>query len=122
MAIRYFLDTYAIIEIINGNKDYSAYLDANCFTSVLNLYELHFSILKRLGKESADFYFNKYLTLKIDIAEEDIISGSEFKLKHSKKNISYADALDYVIASRIGLKFLTGDKEFKGMPNVEFVK
>jgi len=122
MAIGYFLDTYAIIEIINGNKNYSKYINDNCCTSILNLYELHFSILKRYGKEEANFYFNRYLILKVDIAEEDIPLGSEFKLRHKKDNVSYADALGYIIADRRGLKFLTGDKEFNGLPNVEFVK
>lgn len=122
MAVKYFLDTYAIIEMIKGNQNYSKYLNAEGYTSVLNLYELHFNLLKEFGEEIAGLYFNKYLPIKLDIKDEDILSGSEFKLKHIKNNISYADALGYAIAARRGLMFLTGDKEFKNLPNVEFVK
>lgn len=122
MAVKYFLDTYAIIEMIKGNQNYSKYLNAESYTSVLNLYELYFNLLKEFGEEIAGLYFNKYLPIKLDIKDEDIPSGSEFKLKHIKNNISYADALGYVIAARRGLKFLTGDKEFKNLPNVEFAK
>ena len=32
------------------------------------------------------------------------------------------DCVGYVVAKRVGVKFLTGDREFKDMPNVEFVK
>lgn len=122
MGVKYFLDTYAIIEMIKGNTNYSKYIDAECHTSILNLYELYFNLLKEFGTETASKYFNRYLMLKVDIAEEDIPLGSEFKLKHIKNNISYADALGYAIAARRGLKFLTGDKEFKNLPNVEFAK
>ena len=32
------------------------------------------------------------------------------------------DCIGYIIAKRLGMKFLTGDKEFEGFENVEFVK
>jgi len=39
-----------------------------------------------------------------------------------KVNLSYADALGYEVAQRMGTKLLTGDEAFKGLENVEFVK
>ena len=47
-----FLDTYAIIELIKGNKAYSKYLD---FTPVINdfvLAELHYCLLRDYGEKS----------------------------------------------------------------------
>jgi len=43
-------------------------------------------------------------------------------LKNMKLNINYVDAIGYSISFDSGIKFLTGDNEFKNLPNVEFVK
>ena len=44
------------------------------------------------------------------------------ELKEKGLNISYIDAIGYTISLERGIKFLTGDKEFKNLPNVEFIK
>lgn len=44
------------------------------------------------------------------------------KMKGKGLNISYADALGYSIALELDIKFLTGDREFKDLGNVEYVK
>jgi predicted nucleic acid-binding protein len=46
----------------------------------------------------------------------------KFRLKEKAKRLSYVDAIGYQLALEKNAKFLTGDKEFKGMKNVEFVK
>ena len=48
----------------------------------------------------------------------------QFKLKLRKqgKKISYVDAIGYQTALESGTKFLTGDKEFEELENVEYVK
>ena len=38
------------------------------------------------------------------------------------KDMSMPDAIGYVIAKRLEIKFVTGDNDFKDIPNVEFVK
>ena len=116
---KYFIDTYAIIEIIKGNQTYKKYIEYELFTSILNLYELYFNILKKYGKEKAKEYFFQFYDLIIPIKNDYLFIASEFKLKNK---VSYVDALGYVIASEKGLKFLTGDNDFKSIKNVEFVK
>lgn len=37
------------------------------------------------------------------------------------RELSYADCLGYVISRNMGIRFLTGDKEFERMGGVEFV-
>ena len=118
----YFLDTYAIVEIIKGNQAYKKYLDSELFTSILNLYELYFNILKELDKEKAQEYFFQFYDFLIPIKNKHIFDASEFKLKRFKFNISYTDALGYAIAQEEGMKFLTGDIKFRGIKNIEFVK
>lgn len=44
------------------------------------------------------------------------------KLKLKNKNLSYTDCIGYIFAIKNNLKFLTGDKKFNDMPNVEFVQ
>ena len=41
---------------------------------------------------------------------------------HRKQDLSMTDCVGYVVAKRLGVKFLTGDKEFRNFQNVEFVK
>lgn len=53
---------------------------------------------------------------------EHIFAAAYFKKRNKKWNISYADALGYAIAEQEGICFLTGDKAFERMQNVEFVK
>ncbi|MEK6873548.1 MAG: PIN domain-containing protein [Nanoarchaeota archaeon] len=122
MEIGYFADTYALIEIIKGNKNYQRFLNKSLFTSIFNLYELYYSLLRDYNEIQAKqffFYFKKNL---IKYSDNSIFSASKFKLDKHKRGISYTDALGYSIASENNLKFLTGDKEFKGLNNVEFVK
>ena len=45
-----------------------------------------------------------------------------FRLQNKSLNLSYVDCIGYVLARSSGLKFLTGDIQFKDMSNVEFVK
>jgi len=122
MGIGYFADTYALVEIIKGNKNYAKFLDRPLFTSIFNLYELYYIILKDYNKSQAEnffFYFKKNI---IKFNDSAIFFASEFKLNNRKKSISYTDSLGYAISIENDFKFLTGDKEFKGVDNVEFVK
>jgi predicted nucleic acid-binding protein len=43
-------------------------------------------------------------------------------LKKKEKELSIPDCIGFVIAKRLGAKFLTGDKAFEKKENVEFVK
>ncbi len=118
----YFLDTYAMIEIANGNFKYLKYLNEKLFTSLYNLYELYFNLLKNYNEnisKKAFFHFKKKI---IQIKDEHIFKASRFKLDNKKKNLSYVDCLGYIMSLEYELKFLTGDKEFENLENVEFVK
>ena len=64
--------------------------------------------------------FAKYVT---DFGVADIEGAMKLRLKLKKNgcDISYADALGYYLAQKSNVKFLTGDKWFKGLEGVEFV-
>ena len=118
----YFLDTYAIIEIANGNPEYIKYLKEKLFTSLYNLYELYFNLLKNYDEDIARKIFYQFKANVIQIRDEHIFKASKFKLNNIKKGLSYVDCLGYIMSLEYKLKFLTGDKEFENLKNVEFVK
>jgi uncharacterized protein len=118
---KYFLDTYAIIEIVKGNEDYVKFLNSEFYTNLLNLYELYYNLIRDFDEETAKKYFYQFRNIVVDIEDGYVFGASLFKLEHKKAKVSYADALGYVMALENGMKFLTGDKEFRDFENVEFV-
>lgn len=122
MVGTFFFDTYALIEIIEGSKNYFKYVDCECKTSLLNLIEVYYYGLKDLGQERAKNHFKRLETNVLEIAEEDVFKAMEFKLENKNKSFSYADCIGYIMAKNRGIKFLTGDVHFRTLPNVEFIK
>jgi predicted nucleic acid-binding protein len=118
----YFFDTYALYSIANGTHSYAPYKRVPCVTSVLNLMELHYCLLKDHGKETANRYFDRFRSYAWDTNDDTIKQAMEFKLENKKRNLSYVDCVGYLMAQRNGLVFLTGDKEFKDIQGVEYVK
>lgn len=57
-----------------------------------------------------------------DFDENVIIAANKFRFRNKSKELSTADCVGYAYALKNGLTFLTGDKEFEGLLNVEFVK
>ncbi|MBI2148341.1 type II toxin-antitoxin system VapC family toxin [Candidatus Woesearchaeota archaeon] len=121
--IDYFFDTYALYEIIMGNKDYNKFSEKiGIITTKLNLMELHYTLLLDFGIDIANKYYNKFIGFTVDIDDETIIISNQFRASMKKRKMSYVDCLGYTIAKIRGVKFLTGDKEFFDLNNVEFVK
>ena len=119
----YFLDTYAMIEIVRGNKAYEKYLDKDFITTKYNLAELHYFLLTRYNLETADLYIRKFSVYAIDFDIDAISKAMVFRQKMRKKaKISYIDCLGYMVSVVNEVKFLTGDGHFKELDNVEFVK
>ena len=116
---KFFFDTYAFFGIINGMESYSGFAHAIAVTTIFNLAELNYA-MKREGNKEADSYTKKYWPLLAEVKAVDI--SNAVKLRLEKKALSMPDAIGYTVAKRLGIKFLTGDKEFVQMENVEFVK
>jgi predicted nucleic acid-binding protein len=123
--MKYFADTYAIIAYLKGNKEYCYFFEKNeIITSKFNLMEVYYNALTIVNKQIAEEYYESFVSKCIDVSDETIKSAMRLRLmlKQQKLNISYVDAIGYQLSLENGIKFLTGDKEFKGMKNVEFVK
>ena len=119
----YFYDTYAIFEYLKGNKKYQKYFKEPLgITTKLNLMELYYGLLD--DEEYADEIYASFLSIVIDLSDAQIKKGMKMRkeLKDKRLNISYVDALGYSISMERKIKFLTGDREFKNLPNLEYVK
>ncbi len=115
----YFFDTYALFELICGNPAYEKFQNAKGAITVFNLMELCYSIRKKSTLAEAEKYVKKFAPLLIEVEPSDLLAATQ--LKFENRQLSKADAIGYVVSRRIGVKFLTGDKEFKHMKNAEYV-
>ncbi|HLD02983.1 MAG TPA: PIN domain-containing protein [Candidatus Nanoarchaeia archaeon] len=122
MTESFLADTYALIEIIEGNPNYEKYTDYNLCITELNLIELYYAILRKRGKEQARHYLEEWDSFTTGISLESIRFGMQFKLLNKKDKLSYTDCIGYALAMEKNIKFLTGDEKFEGLANVEFVK
>ncbi len=122
--MKYFFDTYALFEIFFGNENYSKYLDSEVVTTRLNLMEIYYHLLRDYGEEVAEKYYDETIGYSIEFTDNNIKDAMKFRLKMKKKKkaLSYVDALGYIIAKRMSIRFLTGDAAFEDVANVEYVK
>lgn len=122
MVVKYFFDAYAIIEVIKQEKKYDKYMAYQIITNALHLAEVYYYLIKTYGEKTADYVIDKIDISLMDISHNISINASKFRYLRRKLKLSYADCIGYITAQKHGLKFLTGDKEFEKMKNVEFVK
>ena len=120
--MRYFFDTYAITEIIEDNKNYEKYKEEDVITSILNVGELYYSLLKKNVQATAETWHEKLKQSALLIDAEIIKAALKFRFENKTKKFSFLDCVGYVLAKEKNLMFLSGDEGFKNMENVEFVK
>ena len=123
----FFLDTYAIYELLKGNEAYVRFLGGiRLITTKLNLMEAYYITWTKKGGAYAEIVFEKFNSFCVDIGDDDFREAMRFKAQirklNPRSNLSYIDAVGYTVAKRYKVKFLTGDHEFRGVENVEFVQ
>lgn len=117
----FIFDTYAIIEIIKGNSDYISYLNDTIIINDFIFSELCYNILRE-DKSKIEEYAKKYSTFISHLEPDWIKEAMQFRLKWKDRKVSMTDCIGYIMSKKLGIKFLTGDKEFENLDNVEFVK
>lgn len=122
MEVNYFFDSYAVVEIVKGNPSYQPYADGNIALTMFNLAEIYWSVLNDFREGKADEVFDTFRRGLVEIDDITIKKAVKFRRSYKKQDLSYTDCIGYIYAKRHGLKFLTGDKEFEHLNNVEFVK
>ena len=117
----FLFDTYAIIEIIKGNFNYEPYIDKKIIINNFIFAELCYNLIKG-NYPNADYFIDKHVRYIVSVKSSIIKEAMKFRYKNKKKKLSMTDCISYFMAQDLGIKFLTGDKEFEGLDNVEFVK
>jgi len=110
---------------LSDNQNYRPYFEENDgFLTKLNLMEIHYRTLDVHGLEAASKVLSIFSKYAVDFGIDDIKESMELRLKLKKdgRDISYADALGYHLALKDKVKFLTGDKWFRDLEGVEFVR
>jgi hypothetical protein len=120
----YFFDTYALVELVKGNPLYRKYSFGKNVTTKYNLIELYYTLLRLFDVQVAERYFTFFNTACVQVGDDILKSAMMFRLEQRKKKnlISYIDCIGYFVAHTHNLRFLTGEKHFKNLPNVEYVK
>ncbi|MEK6895324.1 MAG: PIN domain-containing protein [Nanoarchaeota archaeon] len=116
------LDTYALIEIARGNLKFAKYFKFDFIIADLTLAEFYSVLLREESEEFADYWFKKLEHYSHSVGKEILIEAVKFRQENKKSGISFFDAVGYIFALKNKCWFVTGDKEFEGMKNVEFVK
>jgi predicted nucleic acid-binding protein len=117
-----FADTYALMEITKGNRAYTQYNEAHLITFTLNLSELFYAVLREEGLTKAQGVLEHFSRYAMSFPPSVIPSAMQYKLKRKADRLSYADCLGFAFAQNISIPFLTGDKQFEGLPGVRFVR
>ncbi|MBI2575503.1 PIN domain-containing protein [Candidatus Woesearchaeota archaeon] len=122
--MKFFLDTYALIEMAEGNGSFDKYLDSECMTLKDNLAELYYYMLRRYGEEAADKELGYFSKIAADYNIAVIPHAVKLRLLENKKgrNLSYIDVLGYAFARKNSFIFLTGDRAFAKLEGVEIVR
>lgn len=119
----FFYDTYALYAIARGWPTYATYASSHrIVTTLLNLYELYYTLLKECDRNLAEEFFQRIMPFCTAIRHETIKKAAQFRLENIKRKLSYIDCLGYTIAKEHHIPFLTGDKGFQDIPGVEYVK
>lgn len=116
------LDSYAILKFYqdeDGADKVEKLLissrqgDFKAFMSEINLGEVYYLTIRRLGLESAKEYLERFFELSIQIvspSSDIILSAAEIKAEYA---ISYADCFAVATALKVNASIITGDPEFK---------
>lgn len=116
------LDTYALMEIYQGNEKFLGYFNSNFVVNDLTLSEFYGVLLKVYGAEQAELWYSKLENYSVPVDKRIIMDAVKFRYEYRKQDISFFDAVGYIFSLKNGYKFATGDKEFKGLKGVEYKK
>ncbi|NOZ81181.1 MAG: hypothetical protein GXP63_05925 [DPANN group archaeon] len=120
--MEYFYDTYILIEMTKRKKELQEYVDKTAYTLDYNLAELFYYFLREYNERTSWHVFRVFEKMAMRIPLSLIGKAMAFRWKYRKKRFSYVDALGYLYALENDLIFVTGDRAFNGMKQVEIVR
>jgi predicted nucleic acid-binding protein len=118
-------DTYALFAAVDGARAYRRYfLRSSVATTALNVVEFAFGLLRRGQAAKLGELLPPFLDLVVEPGRAVVEEAARFKRDRllAGANCSYVDAWGYATSRSLGVPFLTGDEDFRGVPGVRFVK
>ncbi len=122
MAEMFYLDTSALVDVAKGDKRLRAYIAQDFVINDITLAEFYNVMLRDYDEQTADYWFRRVSSNSRPVTKELLVEAVKFRRHNKAKNLSFFDAVGYVYAVKNRHAFLTGDKDFEGLPGVEFVK
>tara|TARA_Y100000310_G_scaffold343192_1_gene449725 strand:- start:176 stop:547 length:372 start_codon:yes stop_codon:yes gene_type:complete len=116
------MDTYALMEIIGGNPKFIDYLKIEFVITEEILAEFYYVLLRDHDEKTAEYWFNKLEGYSVSVNRFILKEAVKFRYDHRKQDVSFFDAVGYIYSVKHNMLFVTGDKEFEDLDNVEFVK
>jgi uncharacterized protein len=121
----FFADSYALIEMLKGNENYQSFQSGRLITTEFNICEVGFAVCREYPADATRVLktLRKMVVIQ-ETRDEDYCAGAARRnLATGKgKKLSTIDCVGYSVANRLNLLFLTGDREFADMDNVQFVR
>ena len=114
-------DTYALIEVLKNNPRYEKYTTKNVIINKFIFAEFCYKLFLDDVKDARE-YLDELIPAIVKVDASIIERAMLFRVKNKKRKMSMTDCISYIQARKLGVKFLTGDKEFENLENVEFVK
>ena len=121
----FFADSYALIEMLKGNENYQSFQSEQLITTEFNICEVGFAVCREYPASATRFLMTvRKMVVIQETRDEDYCAGAaQRKLATGEgKKLSTIDCVGYSVANRLNIPFLTGDREFADMDNVQFVR
>jgi len=118
----YCLDTYALMELAEGNKKFAFLLEEDFVIPSTTLAEFSWVLLREKGEEVKKHWIDKLFGFSQNADVKTMIKAQEFRYSNKKKDLSFFDCVGYIFSLENNSIFVTGDKEFENLKNVKYVK
>jgi len=116
-----YIDTYALVEIADGNPKFVPLLQEKIVVNDITLAEFYFILYREYGLPTAEYWRKKLDYCTQPVARNVLLQAVRFRYDHKKSNLSFFDCVGYIFAQSNNVQFVTGDKEFKHLEGVEFI-
>ena len=127
----YCLDTFALLAFLKGEpgKDKVITLlnqakegEIRLFVNIVNLIELHYTILRDSGKSHADEAVVWIKNLPIEIVNVELEDIAQIGMVKANYPVSLGDAFCIATAISRNLTIVTGDPDFKEVKDLVFIE
>ncbi|MAF35351.1 hypothetical protein CMO91_05925 [Candidatus Woesearchaeota archaeon] len=119
MVVKYCLDTYALFELAIGNPKFAFLTKQEFVIPSTTLAEFYWVL--RVKKKNAEYWIKQLAATSVMVNADTMVQAQAYRYANKNKDLSFFDAVGYQYARNHAQQFVTGDKEFKGLPGVKHI-